>query len=216
LLQARAFAITGEALSDWTMTDNNGRFALALPPAMPLLFFLESKPAPNVAVQPFHEYSLVFAPRGRVSLAAMDSSTSYNSIPFIYLTTYVDEQTTSNTGALAALQSQLSSLQSQLSSLQSDPNASQSQIDAVQAQINQIQARIAAIQALIAYLQQLERELDASRNQLDVTSVFRFLQNPAATSIIAAPGLKDSYEGLKAECVAQSFTPLSYPLVNLP
>jgi hypothetical protein len=222
MLQARAIAITGEALSDWTLTDNSGRFAIPLPPAMPLLFFLETQPTPGAAVQPFHEYALVFAPRGRVSLVGVDSSTSFNAVPFLYLTSYVDEQTTSGKGTLAALEDQVASAQSQVSSLQAqlaaDPanTALQPQIDELNTQIAQLNARIAQLKALLAYLAQLEKDLDASKNQLDVTSVFRFLKNPAATSILASPDLKTAYGGLETESNVNAFTPVSYPLVNLP
>ncbi|MDB5095956.1 MAG: hypothetical protein JWM80_377 [Cyanobacteria bacterium RYN_339] len=213
-LQARAIAITGEPLSDWTLTDSNGRFAIALPPAMPLLFFLETQPVAGLALESFHEYALTFAPRGRVSLVGVDSSTSYNAIPFIYLTTYVNEQTASGAGALTKLEAQLASLQAQLAAANAVPDPAGAA--SVQAQIDPVNARIAQIKALLAYLKQLESELDAGKNQIDINAVFRFLKNPPATSILAAPALKTAYDGLKGESLIQGFDPVSYPLVNLP
>jgi hypothetical protein len=214
MAEARAIALTGEPLTAWSKVDSRGMFAIPLTRTMPLLFLVEVQPIGGTSpAGSFHVYSLAFAPRNDVSLVPVDSMTSFNAVPFLFLVTYLDEQQSSAGGQQAGLTAQRAKLQADLDAYRASTEAPDPAVESgYTSQIAAIDAQIAAIKARIAELEAAARSFDPFFYGVDVRSVTRFLAEGGAKSLLGAPTVRGAYDEVYGQSASVRFDPLSYPL----
>jgi hypothetical protein len=213
--RVRAIDIQGKPLTEWTRTGVTGAFQLALPPTVPVIFFLvaESR-VPGTAVQ--RATALAFAPgaRERPLVVPIDSASTLVTSSLAFLVDYVPREIARIEAILAALPAESAgySLRSEGDDRGDDRGGDEGD-DEGDDGIAQPRTRRQVAESRLGALRRARDSFNVLYYGVDTRAAEFQLGPEAAMTLSKASTMEAAYEELRKLVLARRFTPKSFKTV---